>query len=490
MTANGFLEQLALDLTVAVARLLNGGQLPQGAAAPALTGLTTAHLVASAAVVAGLLLVLSVIRWVVGRVVLKRCGDSPTHPWRWVALVIKGPLTLLMCVYGVYLALAPLLIVGRPTGWVRQTVEKLFDVGLFAVVFWIFILLTKAIEACLTVWARQTKTRIDDILLPYATRSARMLIPAVAVILALPLMDIPSRFDDVVRKGTSILIIVVVGWAFWRAVGIGERITLSYYDLASKDDVRSRKILTQVRILKKVLLFLVAVFTLASTLMLFREVRQLGTSILASAGVMGIILGVAAQRTISNLFAGFQIAITQPIRIGDGVKIENEFGWIEEITLTYVVVKLWDLRRLIVPINQFIEKPFQNWTRTSNAILGSAFLYLDYAVCLDPIRAEFKRIVERSTCWDGKVCLLHVTDASERAPQIRLLVSAATSGANFDLRCEVREKLLAYIREHQPEGLPRTRTFVDSAHGESQFEDKAEAAAFARNTGGAVVPSP
>jgi small-conductance mechanosensitive channel len=192
-------------------------------------------------------------------------------------------------------------------------------------------------------------------------------------------------------------------------------------------------------------------------LMTFEKVRQLGTTILASAGVVGIVVGMAAQRTIATFIAGLQIAITQPIRVDDVVIVENEWGRIEEITLTYVVVRIWDLRRLIVPITYFIEKPFQNWTRISADILGTVFIYTDYTVPVDAIREQLQKILNESEHWDKKVCVLQVTSATDRTMELRALMSAADASMAWTLRCEVREKLIEFIKAEYPQALPKVR---------------------------------
>lgn len=212
--------------------------------------------------------------------------------------------------------------------------------------------------------------------------------------------------------------------------------------------------------LRKIVTSIVALIAIASMLMVFESVRHFGTAIIASAGVAGIILGFAAQKSIATLLAGVQIALTQPIRIDDVVIVEGEWGRIEEITLTYVVVCIWDWRRLVLPISYFIEKPFQNWTRTSAEIIGSVFLYVDYSVPLQPLRAELQRILNNSTLWDRKVSVLQVTDSKQHTVEIRVLVSARDAGTSWDLRCEVREQLIAYLQKHHPESLPRLRTTV------------------------------
>jgi small-conductance mechanosensitive channel len=218
---------------------------------------------------------------------------------------------------------------------------------------------------------------------------------------------------------------------------------------------------TQVMVLKKIAVGAIALFAIASMLMVFQSVRQFGTAIIASAGVAGIVIGFAAQKSLGTLLAGFQIAMTQPIRIDDVVIVEGEWGNIEEITLTYVVVRIWDLRRLIVPITYFIEKPFQNWTRTSADILGTILLQVDYGVPVDAVRQELTRILEASPNWDRKVNVLQVTDAKERTLELRALASSSDAGKSWDLRCEVREKLVAFIQKNYPDSLPRLRATLE-----------------------------
>jgi len=199
--------------------------------------------------------------------------------------------------------------------------------------------------------------------------------------------------------------------------------------------------------------------------MTFEKVRQLGTAILASAGIIGIILGFATQKTISTVLAGLQIAITQPIRVDDVVIIENEWGRIEEISLTYVVVRVWDLRRLVVPITYFIEKPFQNWTRVSADILGTVFIYADYTLPVQRLREELHSILRASDLWDGRAWGLQVTGTTERAIELRALMSAQDASSAWDLRCNVREKLLEFIQRNYPESLPRLRADLASGQG-------------------------
>ena len=252
-----------------------------------------------------------------------------------------------------------------------------------------------------------------------------------------------------------------------KLVYVLEDVILNQYSIDIKDNLQARRIHTQIQILKKVVIVVVGVLALAVALMTFEKVRQLGTTLLASAGIVGIIVGLAAQKSISTLFAGIQMAITQPIRIDDVVIVENEWGRIEEITLTYAVVRIWDLRRLIVPITYFLEKPFQNWTRISAEILGTGVLYVDYTVPGEEVRAEMKRIVESSPLWDKRVCALQVTNATERTVELRALVSAADSSSAWELRCDVREKLIGFIRQNYPDGLPKVRAELTESAGGS-----------------------
>jgi small-conductance mechanosensitive channel len=257
-----------------------------------------------------------------------------------------------------------------------------------------------------------------------------------------------------------VLLVVAIAWFFVKLTDVFGSLVLSRYDIHADDNLRARKVYTQIQMAKKIIALVVGILALAAILMSFKTSRQLGAGILASAGVMGIIIGFAAQRTLANIMAGIQLAITQPIRIDDVVVVEGEWGRIEEITLTYVVVRIWDLRRLILPISYFMEKPFQNWTRVSSQILGTVYLHVDFRVPIAGIRNELQKILKDSEYWDGQVCRLHSTEAGERVVQLRALMSAADSSSAWELRCEVREKLIEFVRENYPESLPTFRASV------------------------------
>ncbi|HEV7291856.1 MAG TPA: mechanosensitive ion channel domain-containing protein [Devosia sp.] len=235
---------------------------------------------------------------------------------------------------------------------------------------------------------------------------------------------------------------------------------LRRFKLDAEDNLLARKHATQSKILERVGVIIFVLVGLAAALMTFEGAAQYGASILASAGAAGLIVGLALQPLFKNLFAGVQLAITQPIRIDDAVLIEGEWGKIEEITATYVVVKIWDLRRLVVPLSYFLENPIQNWTREGATLIGSIIIYLDHSVPVDPLRRKAEEIVKGSPLWDGDVFALQVTDFKEFTMEVRVLMSARNSGDAFDLRCLVREQLVAYVQAEYPGGLPRYRADV------------------------------
>jgi small-conductance mechanosensitive channel len=219
----------------------------------------------------------------------------------------------------------------------------------------------------------------------------------------------------------------------------------------------ARKHITQTRILRRIAKILISLIAISAALMSFESVRQYGVSLLASAGAAGIVVGLALQPLLKNIFAGIQLAITQPIRIDDALLVEGEWGKVEEITSTFVVIRIWDLRRLVVPLNYFLENPFQNWTKEGSRLIGSVMLYLDYSVPIDALRNRAKEIVSASPLWDKDVFVVQVTDAKETTVEVRILATASDSGRAFDLRCEIREKLLLFLRQEYPQALPRFR---------------------------------
>lgn len=385
------------------------------------------------------------------------------------------PLYLLIWIVGAYIAMLPIL--AKLTNEQNENVyllvwNKLFDAGIFIMMFWLFLRLTHVVETQLLVLAARSESKLDDAFVPLIGKTLRVVVPVVAVILALPVVGLPAAYSGVIAKISSLLIIGTVSWVLIQAVSASEKMLLSRYDITATDNLQARKVYTQVHVISKTVYVLIGIFTIASALMLFEEVRRFGASILASAGVLGIIVGFAAQRTIANLFAGFQLAMTQPIRMDDVLIVENEWGRVEEITLTYVVIRIWDDRRLVVPLSYFIEKPFQNWTRVSAQLMGSVFLWVDYTVPVEELRLATKRIVEASPLWDRRFWNLQVTDTNEHAVQLRILVTTENSSKGWDLRCEVREKIIAHIQQHHPGSLPRVRAEVENQNHDLQLPAK------------------
>jgi len=254
-----------------------------------------------------------------------------------------------------------------------------------------------------------------------------------------------------------ITIIFLISWFIIRLMYLIRRYLDDTHKIDASNNLRARKIHTQYRILERVIKVLIIFIAVASALMTFDSIRQVGISLFASAGVASIIIGFSAQKIIASIIAGIQLAIAQPIRVQDVVIVNGEWGWIEEINLTYVVVKVWDRRRLVVPTTYFIDNIFQNWTRKSSFILGTVFLYTDYTISVDAVREELDRLLEDNKLWDGKVKVVQVTDASEKSMELRILVSADDSPTAWELRVFLREKLIKFIQENYPESLPRSR---------------------------------
>jgi len=305
--------------------------------------------------------------------------------------------------------------------------------------------------------ARRTDTDVDDALLRHLRAPARLFVLLVLLKLVTPAATLPELATSLLARLTSILLIAAVTWLVIALTRVGRDLVTARFDVSAADNLDARKIHTQYDVLSKIVIAVAVTLGLASVLMTFEQVRQLGAGILASAGILGIIVGFAAQKSLATLLAGIQLAITQPIRLDDVVIVEGEWGRIEEITLTYVVVRIWDQRRLVVPVTRFLEQPFQNWTRVSAELLGTVYLHVDATVPVDALRSELERVVRDDPRWDGRVAQVVMTDVTERTVQLRALVSAADSGQAWDLRCHVREKLVDYVRREHPLALPRLR---------------------------------
>lgn len=275
---------------------------------------------------------------------------------------------------------------------------------------------------------------------------------------------------EVIRHVLQVCFISLVGWVALTVLHIWTTIYLRRFKLDSEDNLLARKHTTQSRILQRVAAILIVLITASAALMTFDGVRQYGVSLLASAGAAGIVLGLALQPVLKNLVAGVQLAVTQPIRLEDAVIVEGEWGNVEEITATYVVVRLWDWRRMVLPLSYFIEKPFQNWTREGASLIGTAMIYVDYTAPVAAMRRRLEEIARASPLWDRRVVNMQVTDLRPDTMEIRMLVSASNAGRTFDLRCEVREKMIAFLQAEYPWALPRGRAEIDGQldrrHGE------------------------
>ncbi len=325
-----------------------------------------------------------------------------------------------------------------------------------------------AAKLCLRLVKRavtRTQWKFDDVLVNQLGAPLRWGIPLMVVRWVLPLVEMPQETRQGAGHALLVLLVLCAGWLGVRFLKVGEKYVLGRYDISSDDNLVARSVYTQVHALKNIGHFIIALITVGAALLTFESVRSLGAGLLASTGVLGVILGFAAQKSIATIVSGIHIAIAQPVRVDDVVIVEGEWGRIEEITLTFVVVRIWDLRRLIVPVNYFLEKPFQNWTRVSSDLLGTIPLHLDYSVPLSELRAEFRRIVEASEHWDGKVASIQITDATEQTMLVRPLVSAKDASAAWDLRCEVREKLIEFLQAKYPHALPRHRAELISQEG-------------------------
>jgi small-conductance mechanosensitive channel len=266
---------------------------------------------------------------------------------------------------------------------------------------------------------------------------------------------------EILRHLNALALIFALTWLGVRCVKAIADSIIELNPAHAADNLQARRIQTQTRVMARILTVLIVIVGAGLALMTLPVFRQVGTSLLASAGVAGIVVGLAAKPILGNLLAGLQLAMTQPIRLEDVVIVQNEWGWIEEITSTYVVVRIWDQRRMIVPLQWFIENPFQNWTRRTSDILGTVFIWADYRLPVDPVRKEAQRICQSSPDWDGRVCLIEVTEASDRAMQLRVLVSSMDSPRAWNLRCQVREGLIHFIQHDYPEFLPRVRADVN-----------------------------
>lgn len=307
----------------------------------------------------------------------------------------------------------------------------------------------------------------------------RLILLAFAITAILPALPLAPELVLLLQRAAALALIALAGWMAVSLVNLGGDLITRRYDITSPDNFNARRVRTQLSILLRTVNFVLIVITVSIMLMTIPGVREFGVSLFASAGLAGIAVGLAAKPTLSNLIAGLQIALAQPIRLDDVVIVEGEWGRIEEINATYVLVRIWDERRLVVPLTNFIEKPFQNWTRRDSALIGTVFWRLDYTAPIELMRRKLDDFVRESTHWDGRTAVIQVTGADGQTIEVRALVSASESGSAFDLRCEVREKMIAFLRENHPYCLPRLR--------EEHYQHAI--AGVAKNSAGSVQPA-
>jgi small-conductance mechanosensitive channel len=286
----------------------------------------------------------------------------------------------------------------------------------------------------------------------------RLLLPTVAVDGATAAVHLPTGVTAGLERGLGVLIVLAVAFLVVRLTFVVDDVVLSHYRLDNPDNLKARQVHTQVQVFRRVTAVVVAVLAVAVALLSFPAVRAAGAGLLASAGVIGIVAGVAAKPTATNIVAGLQIAISQPIRVDDVVVVEGHWGRVEQIALTYVVVRVWDLRRLVLPISYFIEHPFENWTKQTADIVGWVHLEVDYTAPVDAIRQELHRVLTASSDWDGTTWSLQVTSLGTETMQLRAIMSARDSSAAWNLECEVRERLVEFLQTKHPDALPRLRT--------------------------------
>jgi small-conductance mechanosensitive channel len=435
------------------------------------------------------LLVAVAIDFIIKKIIDLVKSDEPKEELDWFDAIVRSlrrPLRALVYIAGLYVAL----------GGIVFRMEDLFNVEAYshftifaqiAAVVAIFLFLFSLIDELQAQWLeRGPASRVTQraVIISFFVRSLKPIAVIMALFIGMKTIEISPALQGPVRTFGGIILILTVAWVLIQTIRSAEKLFYAHYQMDAKENLEARRVYTQIEVLKKIGVAIVVIFTFASILMLFESVRRFGASILASAGVLGIIVGFAAQKVIANIFAGLQIALTQPIRVHDVVVVEGEWGTVEDFTLTHVYIKIWDERRLVLPISYFNENPFENWTRESSQLLGTVYLYLDYMIPVGEIREEVKRICENSEYWDGRSAGLQVTDATDRAVVLRALASAADSSNNWNLRCELREKLIDFIRENYPDSLPQTRILMERKEDERGTEDRGESSHDEKASGG------
>ena len=346
--------------------------------------------------------------------------------------------------------------------WTGLIQPWLWNLIIIALAIIIGLIIKSIVKVLSNLYKNKNEYSLFRSIISHIGRPMNHFVPLLVINLMFPLLELDKELYFLLDRTFEIGLVISFAILLISSIRVFEDYIYHAYDLNKPDNLKERKIRTQLQFIRKVLIGLIIFLAIAVILLSFDNVRKIGAGLLTGVGIGSIIVGLAAQKSLSNFLAGFQIAFTQPIRIDDVLVVEGEWGRVEDITFTYVVVKIWDQRRLILPINYFIEKPFQNWTRASSEITGTVFLYLDYSVPVDTLRVELDRLLELTDLWDGRIKSVLVTDAKERVIEIRALVSAANSPNAFDLRCYVRENLIKFVRDNYPESLPLNRVSVSN----------------------------
>jgi small-conductance mechanosensitive channel len=408
------------------------------------------------------LAILQIARFLLAAVHHRRRSEPSERFWvGGVLRAVRKGIGIFFWVTAVFLFLSPLLphiAIALQNDGIFHLVSKLTELGYFAalIVFCYYVVLL--INSWLTLHAQREPRQWYYPAFPFLGKLLFYNFILISLQLCLNLLQLPGSAQTLSSKFVSIASAIVNCVTFIQMIRAVEDMLVSRSSLHDHDIYKFRGFLTRLQVLRRLIVFLVIIISIGVILMNIDAVRQVGTGLLASAGVAGVIFGFAAQKSLSTIIAGLQIALTGPMKIDDVVIVEGEYGTIEEITLTYVVVKLWDLRRMILPITYFLDKPFQNWTRTSSDLIGAVLLYTDFMIPIDDIRRAGEKIVAASPLWDKRVYAAQVTDWKNETVEIRILVSSDTAGRLFDLRCEVREKILNYLQQRNPQVFPRVRT--------------------------------
>ncbi len=347
--------------------------------------------------------------------------------------------------------LAALRLPGLPAEWPPWLQVVVYAVGAIALAAVVSSTLAFVVQKALRAEAHTVKG---------PRRPLTLLLLSFVIGVVLPQVEMPPGLREALDQANAILAVFSAVWLVLSVLRTVRLVILSRYRLDVRDNRHARRVHTMLRVIGRVIATAVVVIGAGAALMTFPAAREFGTSLLASAGIAGLVVGLAARPAIENVIAGIQLAMTEPITLDDVVVMQGEWGRIEEISSTYVVVRIWDDRRLIVPFSWILQNPFTNWTRRTSEILGTVFLHVDYTVPVDEVRAELQRIVEKSEHWDQRVCGLQVTDATPTTLELRAVLSAADASHGWDLRCEVREGLVRWLGEHHPDALPRVRATV------------------------------